>query len=287
MPHLSQLQREYQDQNVTIIGLSTPDKHNTLEAVRKMVAAKGEGMDYTVAFDGERKSSTAWMQAAGQRGIPASFLVDQSGKIAWIGHPGSLDVPLAAVVAGTWDYVEGPAMLKRAEKAKRQVYGTARKDPGRALELLHQFEADYPLFTKNLDSLRFDILARLPEHKAEAETVGTRLVETAIAAKNSSALNALAWDLVDPLVEREQRFLPLALRAAEAANELTGNKDGAILDTLARVQFWRGKLPLAVKIQERAIANAEGPLKADLEKSLEEYKERLAKGCGKKKGARG
>ncbi len=40
-----------------------------------------------------------WLRAAGQYGIPASFVV-RDGKIAWIGHPMRLDGPLADVVAG-------------------------------------------------------------------------------------------------------------------------------------------------------------------------------------------
>ena len=37
MPHLSQLQREYQDKNLTIIGMTSADSNNTLEQVKKMV----------------------------------------------------------------------------------------------------------------------------------------------------------------------------------------------------------------------------------------------------------
>ena len=61
MPHLSQLQRDYKDKHVTVIGMTSVDKTNTLEAVNAMVKEKGDGMDYTVAFDDGRKTNEAWM----------------------------------------------------------------------------------------------------------------------------------------------------------------------------------------------------------------------------------
>ena len=57
MPHLSQLQRDYQDKHVTIIGLTSEDPGNTLEDVKEMVADKGDVMGYTVAWDVERETN--------------------------------------------------------------------------------------------------------------------------------------------------------------------------------------------------------------------------------------
>jgi hypothetical protein len=275
MPHLSQLQRDYKDKHVTIIGMTSVDKTNTLEAVREMVEAKGDGMDYTVAFDVERTTNAAWMKAAGKGGIPTSFLVDKSGKIAWIGHPAEADVPLAQVVAGTWDYEEGPALMERIKTARRAIYEAAGTEPKQALALFEQFQADYPAASKGMDSLHFTILSQLPDQVAAATRVGKSVIEHAIEAKNFSQLNAFAWGLVDPEVERENRFLDLALRAADKANELSGEKDGAILDTVARVHFWRGDLERAVKIQTRAVENSEGQMKASLELALAEYQRAL------------
>ena len=276
MPHLSQLQRDYKDKHVTVIGMTSVDETNTLEAVSAMVKEKGDGMDYAVAFDDERKTNEAWMTAAEQKGIPTSFLVDKSGKIAWIGHPNDADVPLAQVVAGTWDYIEGPALMKRIADARRAIYAARREEPKRALELFKKFQADYPATAKGMDSLHFSILAQLPDQLAAATSVGTKVVDHAIEAKNAMALNAFAWGLVDPNVDRENRFLDLALRAANKASGLTEEKDGAILDTVARVHFWRGDLELALRIQKRAVEHAEGEMKEALEQVLEEYTRAIA-----------
>ncbi len=271
MPHLSQLQRDYKDKNVTIIGMTSEDRSNSLEAVKKMVEAKGDGMAYSVAWDDGQKTNDAWMKASGQRGIPSSFLVDKTGKIAWIGHPGALDYPLAAVVDGSWDPVKGPELMKSARKAQSAIGRTARKDPKKALELLEQFEKDYPLFAKDMENVRFEILVAIPEEKAAAEKVGAAIVSKAIAAEDAMALNEFAWKLVDPAVQRENRFLDLAFGAAIAANVLTEEKDAAILDTVGRVYFWKGDLEKAIEVQRSAVEHATGRMKADLEKALEEY----------------
>lgn len=275
MPHLSQLQRDYKDKHVTIIGMTSPDKTNTLEAVHAMVEDKGDGMDYTVAFDEERTTNEAWMKAAQQKGIPTSFLVDKSGKIAWIGHPSSADIPISRVVAGTWDYVEGPALMKRIAGEKSAIYKAMRKEPKKALELFKAYVADYPQLAKGMDSLHFSILAQIPEQLAAATRAGKKLVDHAIKSEDSNALNSFAWGLVDPGVERENRFLDLALRAASRASEFEQD-NGAILDTVARVHFWRGDLELALKTQSQAVECAEGEMKTALEKVLEEYEQALA-----------
>ena len=47
-------------------------------------------MLYTIAKDTRGDVGKAWMTAAGQSGIPCSFVV-AGGKVAYIGHPMSLN----------------------------------------------------------------------------------------------------------------------------------------------------------------------------------------------------
>jgi len=104
MPHLSKLQKEYGAKGVTIIGVTAKDPHNSLEEVEAMVKDKGDTMGYTVAWDTDRKTYDTFMTAAGQHGIPCSYVIDgTSGKVVYIGHPMYLEVPLEAIAAGKWD----------------------------------------------------------------------------------------------------------------------------------------------------------------------------------------
>ena len=60
-----------------------------VEAADAYVRKNTKQMDYTVAKDTNGAMGKAWMDAAGQNGIPCSFVV-AGGKVAYIGHPASL-----------------------------------------------------------------------------------------------------------------------------------------------------------------------------------------------------
>ncbi|MCE9593620.1 MAG: redoxin family protein [Planctomycetes bacterium] len=272
MPHLSELQHTYAAKGVTVIGMTSLDKlGNDLPAVETMVTAKGDGMGYTVAWDTERQTADAYMKAAGRNGIPCSFLVDQNGKLAYIGHPMNLDVPLRQVVAGTWDIEKGNAMIAEVDGKMKEVYKLMPSDPKAALTKLAEVETKYGELAGHNDSLRFDLLLRAKDFAA-AYTLGGKLVDNAIAAKNAAELNAIAWQIVDPDAKLEKRDLDLALRAAEKAVALTNEKDGSILDTLARVHFTKGDVAKAIELQTKAVANSTGEMQKELEKVLAEYK---------------
>jgi hypothetical protein len=80
--------RTYKDK-VTFIGVSVWEQDEDAEAkVDSFVKDMGNKMDYAVARDTSANAMAKnWLQAAGVKGIPSAFIVDGSGKIAWIGHP--------------------------------------------------------------------------------------------------------------------------------------------------------------------------------------------------------
>src|SRR5207244_3807159 len=97
IPHLTKLRKENKD--VTFIGVSVWERD--VSKVKPFVEEMGEKMEYRVAMDlvpeDEKKGSGAmaknWMEAAGQDGIPAAFVVNGDGVVAWVGHPNDLDGP--------------------------------------------------------------------------------------------------------------------------------------------------------------------------------------------------
>lgn len=269
MPHLSDLQRQYKDK-VTIIGVTTKDSRgNTLDSVEKMVKEKADGMDYTVAWDKDDVTNKAYMEAAKQPGIPTSFVVDAAGKLAWIGHPMFLDIVIEPVLAGKWDATKGAEVVEKAEAAMKDVYENM-DSPKKAIAALNKLEKDYPSLAHSLGDMRFGLYLQAGEY-ATAYKLGNEMVEKAIKTKNSMTLNQVAWTIVDPEGKVEKRDLDLAMKAAQAASDLTDNKDGAILDTLARVYFVKGDKEKAIEIQKKAIENADGRMKRELEATLKEY----------------
>jgi len=103
IPHLTRMARAYKD-TVTFVGVSVWER-GTGKAVEdnvdSFVRDMGGNMDYFVARD--TKSNTmakTWLQAAGQGGIPCAFIIDGSGKVAWIGHPlDSMEKAIDAVLS--------------------------------------------------------------------------------------------------------------------------------------------------------------------------------------------
>ncbi|MCX6903719.1 MAG: TlpA disulfide reductase family protein [Verrucomicrobia bacterium] len=102
IPHLTELAQKYAGQ-VQIIGVSAWERESDNEArlakVSDFVKSMGDKMAYVVAADSAQGfMAKHWMEAAGQNGIPASFII-KDGKIAWIGHPmAGLDEQLAKLV---------------------------------------------------------------------------------------------------------------------------------------------------------------------------------------------
>jgi thiol-disulfide isomerase/thioredoxin len=81
IPHLNEVNKEFKDKGLVIIGISDEDKAK-VEDFRK-----GVPMDYNVALDKQGKLAEKF----GITGIPHAFVVGKDGKIAWEGHPMTLD----------------------------------------------------------------------------------------------------------------------------------------------------------------------------------------------------
>ncbi|MFN0008230.1 MAG: redoxin family protein [Planctomycetota bacterium] len=276
MPHLSALQRQYRDKGVTFIGVTSADtRGNDLPAVEAMVEDKGDVMDYTVAWDSGRATSEAYMKAAARNGIPCCFLVDAAGKIAYIGHPMFLDLPMEQVVAGTWDIEKGNAAIAEAEakySAIRKAIGT---DPKSAPAKISEFESNFPILARLVSPMKFDAFLAAGDFPA-AYAAGSKLVDEAIKQENAGDLNAIAWKIVDPEANWATLDLDLAMRAAAQGVALTHEKDGSILDTLARVYFLKGDTKKAIEIQTKAVDVSTDRMKGSLEKTLAEYKAKSA-----------
>ena len=113
MPHLSELQRNHAGSGLTIIGVSAEKP----EVVKEFLASpEWDGKTaYTLALDDQSRTNDAYMKAAGRTGIPCAFVIDRSGRIAWIGHPSKLDEPIARILDGDWDLKDARTRYERGE----------------------------------------------------------------------------------------------------------------------------------------------------------------------------
>jgi len=285
MPHLSELQKKHPEVVVVSVAASErgKDEASKIEKVKKFVEDKGDTMSYRVVYAGDReKMSKPWMQAAGQNGIPCAFIVDKESTVAWIGHPMSMDKPLEQIVSGSWDAAAAKKLFEEeraAEEAQmklgmmmRQAMQSGNYDE--VVVALREVLAKSP--NENLKFQLFELLAGPANKPDEAWKLG----EEILAANKSNAMmmNQLAWTIVDPEGAVKTPNLDLALKAAEAGVAASKEKDGAILDTLARVVFLKGDAPRAIELQKKAIEAAPaGQMKDSMKETLKEYEASLKK----------
>lgn len=275
IPHLTELQAKFKEQGLTVIGISSSER-NGLADVRPFVEKMGGKMEYHVAWDKAGATNRAYMAAAGQTGIPTAFVVDQAGRIAWIGHPvyppGVLDRVLEQVVAGQYDVDAAVATAAKIRQVESDLTAAAQaSDIPRVVAALDQLMAIDPTRFDQAAIKKLEILLFQQKDYAAGYKWATELVDTAYR-ERAEMLNAIAWAIADA-PELEQRDLELALRAARRANDLTSGQEAQILDTLARVHFARGERDLAVKRAEEAVKLAiDGKTKDEIQKHLDEYR---------------
>jgi thiol-disulfide isomerase/thioredoxin len=300
IPHLTELQKKYQD--VTFIGVSVFERDQS--AVKPFVEKMGDKMDYRVAMDamrpvpgkpgedkeGEKKKeegvmAKTWMEAAKQGGIPTAFIINKNGKIAWIGHPMEMEKPLEQITAGKWDLAVAAANFKKAQERPARLRELSLKlrqfkdEPKKALEAIDKAIKDDPDLEERLAFAKFHFLAAKDGDADKALSYGKQLMEKH--PDNAQILNQIAWTIVDPENAKEGagvpngKMLKLALEAAEKADKIAKGKDPSIADTLAKVYFDNGEIPKAVETQERAMKLAKGTrLEKDqgMKERLEKYK---------------
>lgn len=280
IPHLSKLQKQYGDK-VTFIGVSVWERDAS--KVVPFVKEMGEKMEYRVATDKVGKDEDPsdgpmaknWMTAAEQDGIPASFIVNGEGKIAWIGHPGEIDKVLEEVVAGTYDMNKAIAKAKKDKAAKAKLrqlsadLGKARAEgPAAMLKVLDTAIKDSPELEEQVGVFKFNLMAANKDaNQDEVIKYGERLVSE-LFKDDSMKLNEIAWAFVDPArpTKANKAQIALAIKSAQRGVDISKGKDHAVIDTLACAHFANGDTAKAIECIEKALKMAPDE---------QEYKDRL------------
>ncbi len=246
IPHVTELAHKYKDK-VTFIGVSVWEQDDKKsgkayhELVTEFVDKQGDKMDYNVCYDTkagpEGAMANSWLKAAGQNGIPATFIVDGEGKVAWIGHPMKMEAALAKTLG-----IEFKEEL------------TMEDQQAAAMNTIRKFSA------------------AMAKDAAEATKIAKEAAEGPMK-DNAFALNTFAWEMLDNKAFKNPD-LDLAHAWASRAVEITKSKDGMIMDTLALAEFKKGNVAKAIELQTKAHDLYKASAGAD-EQVLEEMAERL------------
>lgn len=178
MPHLSEVAAKYKDK-LTVIGVDiweTQGGHTPSITPENFVKKMGNNMAYNVVTDTKDGwMGKNWMLAAGQQGIPCSFMV-KDGIILWIGHPINLDSVIDVVNSGKYDPVAVKEEFRKKAAAQAQSEAAMHKimDPIDSAEKAGNYTLEFELMEKAKKSvpdyaqyLDFKKFSTLLEHVGE------------------------------------------------------------------------------------------------------------------------
>jgi hypothetical protein len=228
---------------------------------------KGDGKlqndrtNYILTTDPDQSVKKDYFAAAGQRGIPCSFIIGKEGHVEWIGHPMGIDEPQSAVVHGSWNRDEfksqwesrmaGERAMMRMQNELRETASAG--DWDKHFQLIDDALKANPSDLNLLYTKFSTQLTRANRPDAGYQT-GEQLLEKGW--DNGQMLNAISWFVVDNK-DVARRDLDFALKAATRTNDLT-DEEPAFIDTLARVYYEMGDLKGAIKWQKKAVEHNQG-----------------------------
>jgi len=275
MPHLSELQAEYKDKGVTIIGHSSKDPRNSEAQVTAFVKKRGPKLGYTFAYADNRDTNNAWMVAAGKNGIPCSFVVDKEGKIAYIGHPMYLDVVLPRVVEGKWND-KSKREVDRIEKEVNGLFTALRKtDREATLNLFKDFETRNPALSHipYFIGPKMDMMLKTKKMN-DARKMAEDVLARAIKQDDPTALRTVSSIMRSDAAKGNKDLLALSLRAAQAMVKVAGEDDAMALFNLAEAYFATGDRAKAREYGKKAVEAADTPArKRSLEQQIKKFED--------------
>ena len=289
MPHLTKLQQQYKEQ-VTFVGVNVWEKipqglsyDSSLPEVEKFVKSNDANMGYSIISDNnEQYMSNEWLRAAGQNGIPATFIIKNS-KIIWMGHPNSLDSIIPQVIDGSFDmqaFKEESDKRTQKEREQREMIMTlfkpieealSVKDYKRAFELMDKMSQERPEFKSTMSVMKFKtLLTKVDELEA------IRFAEEALL--NERAGSYLILEEVYKVEGLSPETYLWATEKIDNFNEIT---NPVIIDALATCYAKGGDYANAIRYQEQAVVLAEKALREEemigtiMDYTVEEYKNKL------------
>jgi predicted Zn-dependent protease len=244
----------------------------------------GTNMTYRVALDDKSKDpkgamSTTWMEAAGLNGIPSAFIVNQQGRIAWIGHPMEMTAKLwDDILSGHYnltkaaaDYDKAQADQERLQDLRAKLNADVRSEKwDQAGAVLDEIQKTDPESASSVQVMRFQVLL-LQKKYDEAYKLAQ---STSDAYPDEVAVHANLAHIIIAQPGLEKRDTALAEKLAERANRASAGKEPVVLDLLARAQFMNNQKKDAIATEQKALDAAEPGQQADVIKAnLKSYQD--------------
>ena len=272
MPELTALQAEYRDKGVRVLGVSIDEARNAEEQVERFLEKRSDTIGFDIALD-DGKTVEDWLRASGRSSIPSSYVVDQEGTVAWIGHPQQQDpktgktemvTVIEGLLSGTFDMEAATAeargeILKEREKAKsaervqelmeEMGQAWASGDREKTMEMIDRVIEMSPESGAELAVRKAEILLYELNRGEDASAFVRTMIEGPYLedAETLTQLSSLMSGELDPGPEGRQAGVDAARRAVE----LIGEEPNALAQ-LGHAQFVAGDIEDAIEAMTKA-----------------------------------
>ncbi len=272
IPVLTTYQKNF-GTDLNIVSITDPDTdRNTPTMIKEFVKDRGPEMAYTVAMD-DRGATTAAYMGDDMVGIPQAYVVDKSGKVAWIGSPldPSLDKVLKEVVAGKYDIAAAKASVGLEAEVEKKFAALDRAYQAGQMETVWKGLIDITQLDPT-NAMAMELMASLyvsdPERREGIRKWVEQHIEKHGANSNAMAVLALTLCRIDDFT---LRMPDLTLKAGKAAYDASKQQDHRAIQVYARTQYEIGALDKAIELQKKALEIATGDGKEDAQKILAFY----------------
>ncbi len=280
---LSELHDKYADKDFAVIGFTSEDERgNRLFSVKKTIEEHAENISYPLAWDSKGVTLDRYMTASGHRNLPHGYLIDKSGRIAFLGHPGAIGDTLDALLAGTFD-IDAAAKeyadmvneaLTRRELEGRISDGYREGRLGDVILALDELIALGPKY-KHYAVNKFRLLLKDLKDPDSAYAWALEAAESCLA-DDDNMLNTLAYSIVIR-GDFEPKNYDVAMKLAQRAVKVSKGKNGQAWNTVGVIHFTLGKYQEAVDAMEKAVEFAlSEPQKKSYKSALGTYRKKLS-----------
>ena len=268
IPHLTKLQEEFGEDGLIIVGISIDEDPDLVEP---FVRRQGLKMGYIVGVDNRKRTQRAWMDAAGQKGIPSAFIVDSEGIIQYIGNPleETFEDILVKVMSGRYNLLKQieaePSISVAESKRAGNSWTEATKAYENAIKIDKIVFAD--LYLEQFKMLLVD---------KDDPTSAYAYVNKVVVDRGSEDPELLTWIAEyiasDDEIPESSRRMDVAMSFAQTALTFARRKtDPLYISTIAFVHFNNGDIDEAIEWQRKAYFSAREKNKSTYKFDLDRY----------------
>jgi hypothetical protein len=264
---LYELYQKYSHRGLHVI-IMTDDEE--LRGIQEKKFGLKQQVDVPVALDRRDTTHDAWVEASDNES-PISFLIDEMGKIQYMGlmQERNFETIVRLVLDGRYDYQKMRNAAPRREAAEK--YRELRNFRMYHQVMQEMIDLDTRVFAyDNLD--RFKTMLVDQDEPTNAYAFARTLL--ADYAQDGPMLANLAETIAtDPYIPAEKRDLDFALEVAQTAQNAPEFSEPDKYAIEALVRFHRGELQQAVSLQKRAFFTAVPIEKERYRHVLRDYQE--------------